>query len=126
MNRLLLKIVIQERLIDQTIKTTQSLVFTETLNTDYARKISVFHVLQAHSKDPLITSIDGVKFDTNDQDQVTINSDFIVRVGSIIEVNEEQIKFLGNIDILGYDLGRTRIKNYLKDLEETEFKLAIA
>ncbi len=126
MNRLLLKIVIQERLIDQTIKTTQSLVFTETLNTDYARKISVFHVLQVHSKDLLITSIDGVIFDTNDQDQVTINSDFIVRVDSIIEVNEEQIKFLGNIDILGYDLGRTRIKNYLKDLEETEFKLAIA
>ena len=126
MNRLLLKIIVQERLIDGSIKSTQSLVFTETLDAEYARKISVFHVLQAHSKDPLITSLDEVKFDTNDHDQVTINSDFIVRVASMIEVSEEQIQFLGNIDILGYDLGRTRIKKYLNDLEDNKSKLAIA
>ena len=126
MNRLLLKIIIQERLIDGSIKSTQSLVFTETLDTEYARRLSVFHVLQVYSKDPLITSIDEVKFDINDHDQVTINSDFVVRVASIIKVNEEQIQFLKNIDILGYDLGRTRIKKYLNDLEDNKSKLAIA
>lgn len=118
MNRLLFKIIIQKRLIDRSIKSIQSLVFTETLDVEYARKISVFHVMQAHSRDPLITSIDEVKFDTIDQDQVTINDDFVVRVASMIEVSEEQIQFLGNIDILGYDLGRNRIKNYLNDLEK--------
>lgn len=126
MNRLLLKIIIQERLIDQTIKNTQSLVFTETLDIEHARKISVFHILQTHSRNPLISSIDEVKFDIDDQDQVTINNEFVVRVASMIEVSEEQLRFLANIDILGYDLGRTRIKDYLYDLEKTEIKLAIA
>lgn len=115
MNKLLIKIVIQERLVDGSIKTTQSLVFTETLDFDYARKLAIYHIVQAHSKDPMITSIESIKFDVDDENQCTLSESFIVRVASIIEVSAEQIQFLGSIDILGYDLGRTRIKNYFKE-----------
>ncbi len=51
----------------------------------------------------------------DDENQYTLSGSFIVRVASIIEVSAKQIQFLGSIDILGYDLGRTRIKNYFKE-----------
>lgn len=113
MNKLLFKILIQERLENKEILSTQHLVFSESLDRDFASKLCVFHILQNHSKNPMISRMEDVLFDEDDSAQFTINNDFVVRIMHINEVTQEQITFLGELDILGYSMGTPRLKKYL-------------
>lgn len=101
MSYLLVNVVINEVTDSGELVSIPSLLFTNTLDVEKAKKLSAFHIYHLHKNNQhVLPNIDSVQVDG---DKVAVDDKTMIVFATISAIDEEQKQRIGKLGLFGYN-----------------------